>query len=239
LTTDDTVCHEHAHRDRKSCRATAAGGAARIVFAPSIAVGGKRSHGVRQHGFGIEAQAPKEVDECRSAETAPPNPMTLTRARSIVEHAENVFGTGHRIEYSFTPFEAGGASSPLEALHALYIVIADRFWFSCIRQSGTAAALKMFDDYAAASRFIAMSISYESTKVHSIAKLLDPNMIASLSAYETVDSFTSFLRALHPANEDYWPLVYQRLGLIYPTEPEPPLQSHKASIRKKPWWHLW
>src|SRR5882672_2650892 len=98
-----------------------------------------------------------------NAETDPITPLTLDRARAIVAHAENEYATGRRIEYSFTPFEAGGAASPLEALQALYIIIADRFWISCVRQSGTPSAMKMFDDYAAASRFISMSLSMEST----------------------------------------------------------------------------
>ena len=172
-------------------------------------------------------------------EADPITPLTLARARAIVEHAENEFATGRRIEYSLTPFEAGGASSPLEALHALFIIIADRFWFSCVRQSGAPEAMKMFDDYAAASRFIAMSISFESTKTHSIAKLLDPEMIESLTAYETVDSFASFLHTLSPASSDYWPQVYQRLGLDYPTEPSPPPKADITPVEKKAWWRFW
>jgi len=167
------------------------------------------------------------------------DPLTLHRARVIVEHAENEYATGRRIDYSFTPFEAGGASSPLEALQALYIVIADRFWFSCVSQSGTAVAMKMFDDYAASSRFISMSLSMESTGIDSIAALLSPKMIASLKNFETVDSFASYLRTLRPDSSDYWPQVYQRLDLDYPREPPASPKADVRSVEKKPWWRFW
>jgi hypothetical protein len=162
--------------------------------------------------------------------------LTISRARSIVEHAENEYAAGKRIDYAFTPFETGGATSPLEALHALYIVIAEFFQFSRTRQSGSSVAMKGFDDYAASSRSIAMRLAMESTKVHSIAERLSPEMIDSLMAFETVDSFVSFLRTLQPASADYWPQVYQRIALAYPAEP--PLSNVKPA-KKKAWWRFW
>ena len=161
--------------------------------------------------------------------------LTIARARSIVEHAENEYATGRKIDYSFTPFEAGGASSPLEALQALFIVIAEFFQFSRTRQSGSSAAIKGFDDYAASSQSIAMRLAIESTKVHSIAERLSPEMIASLLAFETVDSFVSFLRTLQPTSADYWPHVYQRIALVYPTEPP----HSQVSAEKRAWWRFW
>jgi len=63
------------------------------------------------------------ITECPNCTHPLGVPLSKERARKIVEHAENEFASGRHIEYSFTPFEAGGASSPLEALHALYILI--------------------------------------------------------------------------------------------------------------------
>lgn len=188
-----------------------------------------------------DVEAEKWLGKLRTMNTGAVSkiPLTLARAHAIVEHAENEYATGRRIEYSFTPFEAGGASSPLEALHALFIVIADRFWFTCARQSGTPAAVKMFDGYAASSTFIAMSLAHESTKIHSIAKLLNPEMIASITAFETVDSFVSYLRTLSPASAYFWPQVYQRLDLEYPIEPALPQKTDVAPVVKKPWWRFW
>ncbi len=161
--------------------------------------------------------------------------LTIARARSIVEHAENEFIADRRIDYSFTPFELGGASSPLEALQALYIVIAEFFQFSRTRQSGLSAAMKGFDDYAASSRSIAARLAMESTKVHSIAERWSPDMISSLLAFETVDSFVSFLRTLQPESADYWPQVYQRIALAYPAEPP----HSQVSAEKRAWWRFW
>jgi hypothetical protein len=156
--------------------------------------------------------------ECPSCSQPVQVPITIDRAKQIVEHAENKFASGRRIEYAFAPFKAAGASSPLEALHALFIVIADFFHFVCVRKSGSREATQMFDEYVAASRSIAMRLFAESTKVHSIAKLLDPTMIASLTAYETVDSFVSYLRKLTPTRADFWYQVYSRIGLPYPLD---------------------
>lgn len=162
--------------------------------------------------------------------------LTIARARSIVEHVEYEYAADKGFDYSFTPFEAGGASSPLEALQAFYIVIAEFFQFSRTRQSGSSAAMKGFDDYVASSRSIAMRLAIESTKIHSIAERLSPDMIASLLAFETVESFVSFLGTLQPASADYWPQVYQRIGLAYPVEPRP---SQVEGADKKAWWRFW
>ena len=121
-----------------------------------------------------------------NTKTDPITPLTLDRAQAIVEHAENEYAKGRHIEYSLTPFEAGGASSPLEALQALYIVIAHHFWFSSVRKSGAPAAMKTFNAYAAASTFIATSLSIESTETPSIAALLSPEIISRLKAFEKI-----------------------------------------------------
>ena len=90
--------------------------------------------------------------------------------------------------------------------------------------------MKMFDDYAAASRFVAMRISSESTNVHSIAKLLDAEMIASLNHYETVESFVAYLRTLKPEDADYWAQVYQRIGLTCPAESSQPERNEQSLV---------
>ena len=79
----------------------------------------------------------------------------------------------------------------------------------------------------------------ESTGVHSIAARLSPEMIASLKAFEKVDSFASFLRTLRPSSPEYWPQVYQRLELDYPSESPPPPKPVGTSGENKPWWRFW
>jgi len=158
-------------------------------------------------------------------------PLTLQRAQAIVEHAENEYATGRRFHHTFTPFEAGGASSPQEALLSLYIVIAQRF--SSVCQSGSSAALKMFDDYVASSRLISIDLFLESTEIESTAASLTPETIARLKALVTLDSFVSFLRTLRKSSPDYWPQVYERLGLAWPV-PSASIQV-ETSVETKPW----
>ncbi|GEM_PF-1689934 len=157
--------------------------------------------------------------------------LTITRARSIVEYAENEYSSGKLIEYSFTPFESGGASSPLEALQALYIVIADYF-----KLSDSSSAKKNFDDYASSSQFVAMSLAMESTEVHSNAKRFSPEIIASIKSFITLDSFVSFLHTLDPISPDYWSKVYTRICLDFPVDSN---KNTLQTAKKKPWWRFW
>jgi hypothetical protein len=71
-------------------------------------------------------------------------PLTLRRARAIVGYAEDEFASGRRIEDAFTPFSRGGAAIRLDAVHVLYIVIADYFHSACVRDSGSPDAMKRF-----------------------------------------------------------------------------------------------
>ena len=149
----------------------------------------------------------------------PATPLTVERALAIVEHAENQFASGQHIEDAFTPFAAGGASTRLEALNALYIVIADHFRLSSARPSGASGGMDLFDRYANASQSIALRIVYDDNP-----STLKP--AAGLQGTETIESFVAYLRTLDPRGPDFWPQVYQRLGLNYPSErEEPPKQA--------------
>jgi len=159
-------------------------------------------------------------------------PLTVDRAQAIVEHAEKEYATGGRFDNTFTPFEAGGASSPLEALQSLYIVIAQRFSF--VSQSGSSAAVKTFEEYVAYSRSISMDLFVESTAIESTSGSVTPKTIAMLAR---IDSFVSFLRTLRPSSPDYWPQVYERLGLAWPVASDS--KQVGTSIEKKPWWRFW
>jgi hypothetical protein len=53
--------------------------------------------------------------------------LTITRARSNVQHAEAVFAQGQPIRDAFGPFSAGGATDRQEAYTALLLVIAEYF----------------------------------------------------------------------------------------------------------------
>ncbi len=148
-----------------------------------------------------------------TAEDAPKSSLTIDRALKIVEYAENKFAKGRQSKNAVTTFKAGGASSPLEALQALSIVIAHRFWYASVHISDKPAAMRMFDDYAGLSALIEMSLCAEATETPSIATLLSPAMTASIKAWEGLACFVPFLRTLNTESPEYWPQVYQRLGL--------------------------
>lgn len=144
--------------------------------------------------------------------------LTIHRAKEIVSHAEDEFSSGHRIEYSFTPFKDAGASTPLEAYQAILITIADFFQFVKIEKIGNPDAMKLFNEYAKASGFIAMRLFAESTKIHSIARLLEPRVIEGLIQAETIESFVSYLHTTNVTEPEFWTHVYERIGVSFPIE---------------------
>jgi hypothetical protein len=58
---------------------------------------------------------------------------------------------------------------------------------------------------------------------------------AAWNQSETMESFVAFLKTLNPAGEDYWPVVYRRIGLACPLSevPDEPVAQPQP---KKPWW---
>jgi ATP-dependent DNA ligase len=51
---------------------------------------------------------------------------------------------------------------------------------------------------------------------------------------ETIESFVSFLRGLNPRAQDYWPLVYRRIRLAYPSACSP-ARAAEVSKPKTSW----
>ncbi len=159
-------------------------------------------------------------------------PLTLDRARAIVGYAENEFASGRRIEDAFTPFAGGGASTRFEAVQALYIVIADYFHSACVRDGGSPDAMKHFDKYAKLSGDLSWRIL--------CGNIRDPAKVPdALGNQETVESFVGYLKTLSPASADFWPEVYQRIGLAYPSERVWEPEADASSSGKKPWWRFW
>ncbi len=159
--------------------------------------------------------------------------LTLERAREIVEHAEREFANGGNIRDAFAPFARGGASTRDEAVNALYLRIAD--WYRTASAHGTdSPAMQEFSRYASLSESIAMSLSYDA-----IQNLEAFRLVASQDKRETVESFVRYLRSLNTKTSDFFPRVYDRLGLIYPTDLDfdhsPNTQPHSS----KPWWQFW
>ena len=157
--------------------------------------------------------------------------MTLDQAKEIVGQAEDEFASGRHIEDAFEPFSSAGAATRIDALNALYLVIADFFAF-CVSRSRSPDAMKAFEEYANASGSIAWRILCGN--VHDLAKVRD-----ALGGAETVRSFVDFLKTLNPENSEFWPQVYARLGLQYPAESDLNRQDGAALSHKKAWWRFW
>ena len=58
---------------------------------------------------------------------------------------------------------------------------------------------------------------------------------AAWNQSETMDSFVAFLKTLNYAGEDYWPIVYRRIGLACPLAEVPDEPIGQPEL-KKPWW---
>lgn len=160
-------------------------------------------------------------------------PMTIARAREIVEHAENEFANGNDIKDAFMPFSRGGATTRLEALQSLYIRIADFYHFACVRRSKLPDAMKQFDIYANGSGLIAWRIMCD--HIREPSKIPD-----ALRSQETVSSFVAYVRTLDPTAVGFWHNIYQRIGLDYPLESQPLIQVPEPSAKaSKPWWRFW
>lgn len=159
--------------------------------------------------------------------------LTLERALAIVEHAEREYANDGNIRDAFAPFARGGASTRDEAVNALYLRIAD--WYRMASAHGTdSPAMQEFYRYASLSESIAMSLSYDA-----IQNLEAFRLVASQDKRETVESFVRYLRSLDPKTSDFFQRVYDRLGLIYPADPEFDHSPSTQPRSSKPWWQFW
>lgn len=61
----------------------------------------------------------------------------------------------------------------------------------------------------------------------------------ALGGQETVESFVGYLKTLSPASADFWPAVYQRVGLDYPTERDWEAEKDASPSGKRAWWRFW
>lgn len=160
-------------------------------------------------------------------------PLTIERARAIVDHAENEFGAGADIQDAFAPFARGGASTRAEASNALYIVIAD-FYRMASRHGANSPAMQEFSDYARLSNSISLRLMQDAVDSPGAFQA-----VASTDSRETIESFVRYLQSRDPRDSDFMPSVYQRIGLTYPTEPTIEPSSQTVPSASKPWWRFW
>ena len=161
--------------------------------------------------------------------------MQLERANTIVTHAEEEFARGSPISDGYQPFASGGATSRLEALQALYLVVADYFRLASTRQSGREDAMREFNNYAKGSGGIALRILG--------GNITEPEELRNcngLGNSETIDSLVKHLKTLDPSSASFWPTVYERIGMPFPVDSQSTDHQDKQPTRKTtPRWMFW
>jgi hypothetical protein len=173
---------------------------------------------------------------------------------------------------TFMRLSKTGASTRMEVLRALFIVMAQTFQ-AAFRRPATADTRRKFDEFATATgglKFRLNTSVVPDAELELICKLYNPDdrassqnlstdekmkrmqrmlefsheeqrlqsLVMSDAAWnqsETMESFVAFLNTVSPAGEDYWPVVYHRIGLACPLAelPDKPVAQPPP---KKPWW---
>lgn len=180
--------------------------------------------------------------------------MTIERANQITDGIEDVLRNPQLIARQFKPLSRTGALSRLELTHAMYIVTAQVFKAT----SGSpdrAAEFAVFAQSAESSlwhvlylqpclpdselQFIARLDEDSSESIKESIRLSELAQNDGTMKLETIDSFVSHLRTLNPNGVDYWPKVYQRIGLACPVEFSDLSKQDPAPARKKSWSRPW
>lgn len=159
--------------------------------------------------------------------------MTIERANEIAEGVEAVLTSPEPVGGEFTPISRTGALTRLEIAHALYIVTAQVFKAISVSPDRT-AEFAAFARSAGGSLFHVLWLRpcLPDSELHLIATLqndtkeflTESRRLSELAKndgtmqLETIESFVSYLRTLNPDGADYWPKVYQRIGLDCPVE---------------------
>jgi len=154
--------------------------------------------------------------------------LTLDRALAIVSHAQSEFGSSRRIDDAFDAFARGGATTRLEALNAHYIAAADFFRLVATRRSGAAVLMEQFDRYANLSMQMAMRIVCDGIRDLEVLKT------TAIRTGEEFNSFVADVKTLDPTALEFWPQVYQRIGIDYPLT-----SNNSKPMTKNPWWRFW
>jgi hypothetical protein len=149
-------------------------------------------------------------------------PLTISRALTIVHHAENAFGHVE-FEDAFTPFREGGATSRDEARNALLIVLAHYVEFTSTHLD----ALENLNAYTQTSRNMSYRILCDGMKLGT------EKLERRDSCNQEYDAFVNHLSSLSPFESHYWPSVYQYLGLTFaPDAPAPASKTCNQDIGK-------
>jgi hypothetical protein len=212
--------------------------------------------------------------ECPSCAQPSVVPTTISRASKIADRIENMLVKQDYVPgTTFMRLSTIGASTRMEVLRALFIVMAQTFQ-SAFRRPATSEARRQFGNFASATGGLAFRLASSvvpDSELGSLDKLhasdgraasrgegsADEKMkrmqrkleysqeeqrlqalVMSDAAWnqsETMESFVAFLGTLNLTGDDYWAIVYRRIGLACPLAevPDEPVPQREP---KKPWW---
>ena len=179
--------------------------------------------------------------------------MTVEHANRIVGGVEVLLTEARPIAQKFHPLSRTGASSREELAHAMLIVVAETFL--------AASSPKKVADFEAFAKAAGSSLwhvlflqpcipAWELERIST----LDPRSPEAIKEtirlsefarndgmmkMETIESFLSFLRTLDTSSDNYWPIVYRRLGLVYVRPSDSPILPSSSRPPHKSWWRVW
>lgn len=98
---------------------------------------------------------------------------------------------------SFAMFKASGATTPLDAVRAIYIALAE-YYRSCDHD---APSLASFGTYANLSGAMVVRLTYEHRKAYpGLGKIMAP------------EGYVKFLHSLNPAADEFWKTIFEHPG---------------------------
>lgn len=180
--------------------------------------------------------------------------MTIDRANQIADGIEDVLRNPRPIARQFKPLSRTGALSRVELVHAMYLVTAQVFKatsgypdrgveFAAFAQSAESSLWHVLYLQPCLPdselQLIARLDEDSSESIKESIRLSELAQKDDTMKLETLGSFVSHLRTLNSEALDYWPRVYQRIGLACPVEFSNPSMQDLAPDRKNAWWRPW
>lgn len=132
--------------------------------------------------------------------------LSLAQANAIVDRISALLLNGRNLQP--VALSEVGASSTIEALHALYLVTAKAFEQASMNPSRDSQELLQRFVHSADSTGMWIAMFFRDKVYPGQAPTVDE----SLRDTETVGSFIEYLHSLDPRSNDYWPRVRARIG---------------------------
>jgi hypothetical protein len=143
--------------------------------------------------------------------------ISVAKANSIMAHVEDELSKSGMPDQVFPMFKKYGAFNRPEAENIILIALA-----SFYRHVGNSpAAVQVFDDYTSGMDMLCHALVYEHLDEETRIALIK----AVKDALITPSKFAAFLKTLDVDSANYWPKVYQEIGIPLPSSEQSPRQD--------------